>query len=57
LANHDERQEMLASVRGTPYRRVERLYNEYIRSQRAEVESMLARLSGLEDHADRPKLQ
>ena len=29
---------MLASVRGTPYRRVERLFYEYIKAQRAEVE-------------------
>jgi hypothetical protein len=57
LASHDERQDMMASVRGTPYRRVERLYYEYIRAQRAEVESMLGRLSGLEDHADRSKSQ
>jgi hypothetical protein len=42
---------MLASVRGTPYRRVERLYYEYIQAQRAEVASMLDRLSGLEGHA------
>ena len=55
LASHDERRDMLASVRGTPYRRVERLYYEYIHAQRAEVESMLDRLSGLEDHADGPK--
>jgi len=48
---------VLASVRGTPSRRVERLYYEYIRSQRAAVESMLGRLSGLEDNADRPKSQ
>jgi hypothetical protein len=52
LAGHDERRDMLASVRGTPYRRVERLYYEYIRAQRSEVESMLGRLAGLEDHAD-----
>ena len=57
LSSHDERRDMLASVRGTPYRRVERLYYEYIRSQRAEVELMLGRLSGLEDNADRPKSQ
>jgi hypothetical protein len=55
LPVHDERRYMLASVRGTPYRRVERLYYEYIQAQRAEVESMLDRLSGLEDHADGPK--
>jgi hypothetical protein len=35
----------LASVRGTPYRRVERLHCEYIEAQRAEVETMLKRLA------------
>jgi hypothetical protein len=54
LASHDERQDRLASVRGTPYRRVERLYHEYIRAQRAEVEAMLDRLPSLEDQADGP---
>jgi hypothetical protein len=57
LANRDERRDMLASVRGTPYRRVERLYYEYIRAQRAEVESMLGRLPGLEEHVDESKSQ
>ncbi len=51
LASHDARRDMLASVRGTPYRRVERLYYEYIQAQRAEVDAMLDRLSGLEDHS------
>jgi hypothetical protein len=51
LARHDARRDMLASVRGTPYRRVERLYYEYIQAQRAEVDAMLDRLSGLEDHS------
>jgi hypothetical protein len=55
LASYDERRDMLASVRGSPYRRLERLYYEYIRAQRAEVGSMLDRLSLLEDHADGPK--
>ena len=54
LASHDEQRDMLSSVRGTAYRRVERLYYEYIRTQRAEVEGMLDRLSSLEDQADRP---
>ena len=48
LANHDERRDALASVRGTPYRRVERLYYDYIKVQRAEVEPMLQRVSSLE---------
>ena len=55
LASHDERRDRLASVRGTPYRRVERLFYEYIQAQRAEVEGMLDRLSSLEDQADTPK--
>jgi hypothetical protein len=55
LASHDERRDMLASVRGTPSRRAERLYYEYIRTQRAEVEGMLDRLAALEDQADGTK--
>jgi hypothetical protein len=45
---------MLASVRGTPYRRIDRLYYAYIEAQRAEVESMLGRLPALENQADVP---
>ncbi len=48
LAAHDENRDRLASVRGTPYRRVERLYYDYIKAQRAEVTSMLDRLPDLE---------
>jgi hypothetical protein len=55
LASHDERRDMLASVRGTPYRRVERLFYDYIKAQLTEVESMLARLSALEGRSDEPK--
>jgi hypothetical protein len=55
LASRDERRDMLASVRGTPYRRVERLYYEYLQTQRAEVDSMLDRLMPLEDQARGPK--
>jgi hypothetical protein len=55
LARHDEQRDMLASVRGTPYRRVERLYYDYITAQRAEVDDMLRKLAELEDQADRPK--
>jgi len=57
LANHDARRDMLLSVRGTPYRRVERLYYEYIRAQRAEVKGMLDRIAALEDQADGAKLK
>jgi hypothetical protein len=55
LASHDERRDMLASVRGTPYRRVERLFYDYINAQRAEVDSMLARVSALEHRPDELK--
>jgi hypothetical protein len=52
LANHDEQRDMLASVRGTPYRRIERLFYDYIEAQHAEVEAMLARLSTLEGQSE-----
>jgi hypothetical protein len=55
LASHDERRDMLASVRGTPYRRVERLFYDYIKAQRTEVDSMLTRLSAVEGQPDEPK--
>jgi hypothetical protein len=45
---------MLASVRGTPYRRVERLFYDYIKAQRAEVDSMLDKLSALGSQPDGP---
>jgi hypothetical protein len=48
LAGHDERRDMLASVRGSPYRRIERLYYDYLHAERAEVDFMLGRLSTLE---------
>ncbi len=38
LASHNQRRDMLASVRGTPYRRIERLFYSYIKAQRDEVE-------------------
>ena len=44
LAKHDELRDRLASVRGTPYRRIARVHYEYIKAQRVEVESMLNRL-------------
>jgi hypothetical protein len=46
---------MLASVRGTPYRRVDRFYYDYIKAQRTEVDSMLTRLSAVEGQPDEPK--
>jgi hypothetical protein len=57
LASHDESRDALASVRGTPYRRVERLHHDYIRKQRDEVESMLNRLSILENSSATPATQ
>jgi hypothetical protein len=48
LAGHDERRDALASVRGTPHRRAERLFYDYIKTQRSEVEAMLTRLPALE---------
>jgi hypothetical protein len=57
LAGHDEARDTLSSVRGTQYRRMERLYYDYLQAQRAEVDSMLDRLSALEDRADGPKLR
>ena len=55
LASHDERRDMLASVRGTPYRRVERLFYEYIKAQRTEVASMIDRLATLGEQAEKQK--
>jgi hypothetical protein len=55
LAGRDEQRDTLASVRGTPYRRVERLYYDYIKAQRYEVDSMLAKLPRLESPSDEAK--
>jgi hypothetical protein len=49
LSTRDEARDALASVRGAPYRRVERLHHDYIKKQRAEVEFMLNRLSIFEN--------
>ena len=57
LTSRDAERDMLSSVRGIPYRRVERLYYEYIETQRAEVAGMLDRLSSLEDQGDGPKVR
>src|SRR5271169_6554628 len=57
LAGHDERRDRLTSVRGTSYRRVDRLLYDYIKAQRAEVEAMLHRLSTSESSLDVPKTQ
>jgi hypothetical protein len=52
LAGQDERAQGLASVRGDPYRRIERVHRDYIQAQRAEVELMLERLTELEGSPD-----
>jgi hypothetical protein len=40
LARLDEERDTMAGVRGTPFRRVSQLYDEYIRKQRDEVRAM-----------------
>jgi hypothetical protein len=40
LARQDEQRDTMASVRGTPFRRVAQLYNQYIHAQRDEVRAM-----------------
>ncbi len=47
----------LASVRGTPYRRVERLHCGYIEAQRDEVDAMLERLPPRKSAADPRRLR
>jgi hypothetical protein len=54
LGGYDERRDTMASVRGTPFRRVERLYYGYIRAQRDAVRSMLARLATPAGAASQP---
>jgi hypothetical protein len=55
LVQHDERRAAMASVRGTRFRRVERLYYGYIRSQRDAVQTMLHRLMTPVAPADEPE--
>jgi hypothetical protein len=54
LAQHDERRDTMASVRGTPFRRVEGLYYDYIRSQRTEVQSMMDRIAVMPEVSNQP---
>jgi hypothetical protein len=54
LARRDERRDTMASVRGTPFRRVESLWYDYIRSQRAAVQSMLDRLAAMPVASNQP---
>lgn len=54
LARRDEWRDAMASVRGTPFRRVEGLYYDYIRSQRTEVQSMLGRIAAMAVASNQP---
>lgn len=47
LDHHDEQRDAMASVRGTPLRRVERLYYDYISRQRDELRAMLHRIAAI----------
>jgi hypothetical protein len=47
LAAYDDRADRLASVRGTPFRRIGRLHYDYIQAQRLDVETLLTRYSQL----------
>lgn len=49
LTDHRDQVDRLASVRGTPYRPVGRIYYEYIQDQRNRVEDLIARLSVLQN--------
>jgi hypothetical protein len=55
LSSRDESRDRIASVRGTPYRRIERLHYDYIKKQRSEVEFMLNKLSTLNGSATESK--
>jgi hypothetical protein len=57
LASHNENHDTLVSVRGTPYRRVQRLFYAYMKAQRAEVDSMLTKLAALEGQPDEPNIK
>jgi hypothetical protein len=48
LAARDEVSDRMASVRGSPYRRAERLHHEYIQAQRHDVDLLLSRLDEIE---------
>jgi hypothetical protein len=54
LAGRDDRRDAIASVRGTPFRRVEGLYYDYIRSQRTAVQLMLDRIAAMSVTSNQP---
>lgn len=51
LADEDTAEERLTSVRGTRYRRIDRLHQDYIAAQRAEVSALERRLAAAENSA------
>jgi len=55
LTSHDYRRDPLASVRGTPYRRVERLHYDYINTQLQDVDELLRRLAAYDATPGAPK--
>lgn len=56
LANHEVVRDPLASVRGTPFRRVERLHFAYLEAQRADAAALLDRVKALKAAAPLPAL-
>ena len=54
LAQHDEQRDSITSVRGTPFRRVEELYYNYIGLQNIDVHSMLHRIAAMPEAAQQP---
>ena len=44
----------MASVRGTPFRRVDRLYYDYIHTERDDVRSMLDRIAAFPETSGQP---
>jgi hypothetical protein len=51
LAQHDEQRDDLATVRGTPFRRVEQLWYPYIKTQRDRVRAMLDQIAAMTTEA------
>lgn len=52
LTDHHDRLAPLATVRGTPYRRLGRLHRDYIETQRRDVDALLARIDEPEQTAE-----
>ncbi len=56
LAKHYTQFDGLASVRGTPHRRVQRLHYQYLQAQRAEVEAVHKQLTELKNSPRGPDI-